>query len=182
MLSGKLRHAIRRLTEHEVVGCLLTEDVCKNTVRIVVYILREKPWDEGPLYRGPTVLRLQGVQWGTIICGSQLIGWKCHIGGIENLWWHWVTGIWWHLDKSLDTEVWMQLRGSLRRCFQSTGMACRILPLWAAYQVLMSFLLVAMDKCTGVLPMVIGDTLSRELTELILKLAGNQSTFSCGNM
>ena len=48
-------------------------------------------------------------------------------------------------------------------------------PPWAAYRALMACRLVALDKRPGVLPMGIGETLSRALAKLVMRAAGEQA-------
>ena len=42
VLSGKLRQAVPQATNHEGGGCLLPEDQCTKTGRLVAEVLREK--------------------------------------------------------------------------------------------------------------------------------------------
>ena len=54
-------------------------------------------------------------------------------------------------------------------------------PPWAAYRVLMECRLVALYKRPGVRPIVIWETLRRDLAKHIMRAAGGQAKTSCGN-
>ena len=55
-------------------------------------------------------------------------------------------------------------------------------PPWSAYCALMPCRLVALDKSLGVRPMEIGETLLRDLDNLVMRVAGDQEKTACGNL
>ena len=52
----------------------------------------------------------------------------------------------------------------------------------SAYCALMACRLVVMDRSPGVLPVVIGETLRRDLGKLVMRAAGYQAKTACGNL
>ena len=51
----------------------------------------------------------------------------------------------------------------------------------SAYCALMACRLVVMDRSPGVLPVVIGETLRRDLAKLVMRTDGDQAKTACGN-
>ena len=55
-------------------------------------------------------------------------------------------------------------------------------PPQAAYCALMDYILVALDKGSGVRPVGIGETLCRNLDKLVMRADGDQVKTACGNL
>lgn len=53
-------------------------------------------------------------------------------------------------------------------------------PPWAAYRALVTVRIIALDKCPGVSPVGIGETVFRLLAKCVLLVAGEEATASCG--
>ena len=55
-------------------------------------------------------------------------------------------------------------------------------PPWADYHAMMAYCLVALDKRPGVRPVGIGETLSRAISKLVMRVAGDQVKTTCGSL
>ena len=61
-----------------------------------------------------------------------------------------------------------------------TNLLANTSPLWAYCRVLMVCCLVTLDKCPGIRPMGIGESLRRLMAKLVLATTGHQATAACG--
>ena len=53
---------------------------------------------------------------------------------------------------------------------------------WAAYRALSDCRIVALDNRPGVRPVRIGETLQRDISKLVVRVAGDQAKVACGNL
>jgi hypothetical protein len=51
---------------------------------------------------------------------------------------------------------------------------------WARYRAIMASRLIALDKCPGVRPIGVGETLRRLLAKCVLAVAGEEAKLACG--
>ncbi len=181
VLSGRLRKAVRNLTNRDLGGTLDPTDTCSKTGQPVLDVLREKHPEARPTnihapgsfeqYDGPpmatiplevtadhverTASRLSGAAGVDGIDGVELRHWLMHFGE-RSL----------HLRQVMaDTTAWL----------------ANTKPPWAAYRALTACRLVALDKQPGTRPVGIGSAFRRLLSKVLLLIAGPQASQACGN-
>ena len=55
-------------------------------------------------------------------------------------------------------------------------------PPWAAYRAMMSCHLLSLDKCPGVSPVGLGETVIRAISKLVMRVAGDQTKTAGGSL
>jgi hypothetical protein len=186
VLSGRLRPAVRALTNRDQGGVLQPDDVCSKTGRPVLEVLRGKhpamrdpdpdltDPDRGSFeaYAEETPTPVPVVITGEVVeqVASRLSG-GAGPGGTD----------------AVDLRNWLLRFGaeseSLRDALAVIAeWLANEHPPWAAYRALMACRLVALDKCPGVRPVGIGEVYRRLIAKCVLEVAGGQATTAAGNL
>jgi hypothetical protein len=185
VLSGRLRSAVRSLTQQDQGGVLQPDDLCSKTGKPVLAVLRSKhpkmrdpqpdmtdpdrgsfePYDEVP---EPIPLVISGDVVEQV--ASRLSG-GAGPGGSD----------------AVDLRNWLLRFGAESEALRDAladicTMMANSSPSWAAYRALMACRLVALDKCPGVRPVGIGEIYRRLFAKCILEVAGGQATMAAGNL
>jgi hypothetical protein len=182
VLSGRLRSAVRTLTDRSGGGVRQPDDLCSKAGRPVWQVLQEKH----PALRDPTST---GVADGAFepypdlpapvpVCVSQddveaissrLTG-AAGPGGTDA-----VDLANWLLRFGRESEALREEMAAWTNWLANTS------PPWAAYRAVMANRLVALDKQPGTRPVGIGEVYRRLWAKCLLKAIGSQATAACGN-
>jgi hypothetical protein len=182
VLSGRLRSAVRTLTNRAGGGVCQPDDPCSKSGRPVWQVLQEKH----PALRDPTLLNASDtafepypdVPTAIPICvtpddveliSSRLSG-AAGPGGTDA-----VELCNWLLRFGNESET---LRSEMAAW---TNWLANTHPPWAAYRAMMANRLVALDKQPGTRPVGIGEIYRRLWAKCLLKAIGSQATAACGN-
>jgi len=184
VLSGRLRSAVRSLTNRDGGGVLQPDDKCTKTGRPVVDVLREKhpkmreppsiggttgafeQYRDGPPTTVPVIVTSETVE----LVAAKLSG-AAGLGGTD----------------AVDLRNWLLRFGAESAALrEELANWCNWLantsPPWAAYRALMACRLVALDKQPGVRPVGIGEIYRRLMAKCVLAVTGKQATAACGNL
>jgi hypothetical protein len=182
VLSGRLRSAVRNITNREGGGVLNPDDNCTKAGRPVLEILREKhpelreppavgektgafePYDSVPT-AVPVVITADVVE----TVAGKLSG-AAGPGGVD----------------AVDLRNWLLRFGKESEALreemaQWANWLAVSNPPWAAYRALVACRLVALDKSPGTRPVGIGEIYRRLWAKCILVVAGSQATAACDN-
>ena len=182
VLSGRLRSAVRTLTNRSGGGVRQPDDLCTKSGRPVWQVLQEKH----PALRDPTSV---GDEDGAFepypdlpapipVCVTQddveaisprLAG-AAGPGGTDA-----VDLANWLLRFGRESEALREEMAAWTNWLANTS------PPWAAYRAVMANRLVALDKQPGTRPVGIGEVYRRLWAKCLLKAIGSQATAACGN-
>ncbi|KAI2494156.1 hypothetical protein MHU86_20388 [Fragilaria crotonensis] len=182
VLSGRLRSAVRTLTDRSGGGVRQPDDLCSKAGRPVWQVLQEKH----PALRDPTSV---GAADGAFepypdlpapvpVCttqddveaiASRLSG-AAGPGGTDA-----VDLANWLLRFGRESEAMREEMAAWTNWLANTS------PPWAAYRAVMANRLVALDKQPGTRPVGIGEVYRRLWAKCLLKAIGSQATAACGN-
>ncbi|KAI2506075.1 hypothetical protein MHU86_8396 [Fragilaria crotonensis] len=182
VLSGRLRSAVRTLTNRSGGGVRQPDDLCTKSGRPVWQVLQEKH----PALRDPTSV---GEEDGAFepypdlpapipVCVTQddveaisprLAG-AAGPGGTDA-----VDLANWLLRFGRESEALREEMAAWTNWLANTS------PPWAAYRAVMANRLVALDKQPGTRPVGIGEVYRRLWAKCLLKAIGSQATAACGN-
>jgi hypothetical protein len=185
VLSGRLRSAVRNLTNRESGGVKMPDDLCSKTGTPVLEVLRGKhpalrdpgpevgrsdtafePYDAPAPDTVPVEITADVVE----AVASSLSG-AAGPGGTDS-----VTLANWLLRYGEASE-------RLRIAMANLGSwLANGHPPWAAYRALRACRLVALDKEPGTRPVGIGEMYSRLLAKCILQQVGLEATVACGSL
>jgi hypothetical protein len=185
VLGGRLRTAVRSLTQRGQGGVLQPDDTCSKTGKPVLEVLRGKhPAMRDPQpdmeddARGsfehydevPEAVPL--VITGDVVekVASRLSG-GAGPGGSD----------------AVDLRNWLLRFGAESEALRDAlAGICEMMangnPSWAAFRALMACRLVALDKCPGVRPVGIGEIYRRLFAKCVLEVAGDRATMAAGNL
>ena len=182
VLSGRLRSAVRFITQRDTGGVLQPDDACTKTGRPVLDVLREKH----PTLRSPDIdsddreafekydntprsIPLTITSEVVEKVASRLSGaaGPCGVDAVDLRNWLLRFG-----PESAQLRKEMALQ---------TEWLSNTHPPWAAYRAMMACRLVALDKQPGVRPLGIGEIFRRLLAKCVLSVIGTQATVACGN-
>ena len=182
VLSGRLRSAVRTLTNRSNGGVLQPDDNCTKSGRPVWQVLEEKhpPLRDPTLLNDthsafepypalPTAIPLCVTQDDVESICSRLSG-AAGPSGTDA-----VELANWLLRFGQESE---NLRGEMAAW---TNWLANTHPPWAAYRAMMANRLVALDKQPGTRPVGIGEIYRRLWAKCLLKAIGSQATAACGN-
>jgi hypothetical protein len=183
VLSGRLRKAVRGLTNRDGGGILQPDDACTKTGRPVLEVLRDKhPAMRDPDLTGPNpdtfehydstpdAVPLNITAKDVEEIASKLSG-AAGPSGVDA-----VDLRNWLLRFGAESEA---LREELA---QLTNILSNENPSWASYRALMACRLVALDKQPGVRPVGIGEIYRRLMAKCVLAATGHRATDVCGNL
>ncbi|KAI2506095.1 hypothetical protein MHU86_8326 [Fragilaria crotonensis] len=180
VLSGRLRSAVRTLTDRSGGGVRQPDDLCSKAGRPVWQVLQEKhpalrdPTSVGdadgafepyPDLPAPVPVCIHRTTWRRSPHGSQAPPARRH-------------------RRRRPRQLASSLRTSPRRCEEMaawTNWLANTSPPWAAYRAVMANRLVALDKQPGTRPVGIGEVYRRLWAKCLLKAIGSQATAACGN-
>jgi hypothetical protein len=176
VLQGKLRAAVRWLTEREKGGVLLPDDLDSKTNEPVIDVLRSKHPDA----RVPDVSVLEAyeilpdlqdvdITEETVEQVARRLSGSAGPGGTD----------------SAAVQHWLLRFGGasqqLRKAVaEFTDWMANTPPPWASYRALRAGRLVALDKCPGVRPVGIGESWMRLISKCVLNVAGGEAKEACG--
>ncbi len=181
VLSGRLRKAVRNLTNRDQGGVMDPHDLCTKTGRPVLEVLQSKhpaprPTDihednsfEKYSTPPPTAIPLDVSADHVEKIASRLSG-AAGVDGIDGV----------------ELRNWLLRFGEhslrLRQAMADTvAWLANTHPPWAAYRALAACRLVALDKKPGTRPVGIGSVFRRLLSKVLLLIAGGQASQACGN-
>ena len=176
VLAGKLRSAVRYITEREAGGVLMPDEVDGKSGDPVADVLRSKH----PEARTPDAAELEAYDevpdfvdldiTPTVVekVARRLSG-SAGPGGTD----------------SIALQHWLLRFGESSKRLRAVvaefaGWMANDSPPWAAYRALMANRLVALDKCPGVRPVGIGEIFRRLLAKCVRHEAGAEATGACG--
>ena len=177
VFHGKLRKAVRWITEQDKWGVLLPEEKCMKTRERVMEVLRTKHPDARPLSAAcldaypnnpPEMVPVDITNDVVAAVAGRLSG-GADPGGTD----------------LVSLQHWM-LRfgvasGELRKIIAEFGeWLSNGRPQWAAYCAMMSGRLIALDISTGIRPVGIGKTWRRLLAKCLLRVTGQDEKAACG--
>jgi hypothetical protein len=176
VLQGKLRAAVRWLTEREKGGVLLPSDLDSKTNEPVIDVLRSKHPDA----KVPDISVLEeyetvpdfvdlDITEETVEQTARRLSGSAGPGGTD----------------SAAVQHWLLRFGGasqqLRKAVaEFTDWMANSSPPWAAYRALRAGRLVALDKCPGVRPVGIGESWMRLFSKCVLCVAGGEAKEACG--
>ena len=183
VLSGRLRSAVRHLTDRSGGGVLQPDDSCTKTGRPVWQILQAKhPPLRDPLYlhspdsafepypETPTAIPICVLTPDDVELISSRLSGGAGPGGTD----------------AVDLSNWLLRFGAESDELRSEMAAwvnwlSNTHPPWAAYKAMMANRLIALDKQPGTRPVGIGEIYRRLWAKCLLKVIGSQATAACGN-
>jgi len=185
VLSGRLRAAVRNLTNRDGGGVLRPDDKCMKTGRPVLEVLQEKhpklrdppldtddengafeTYEEG----APAIVPVD-ITANTIESIATKLSGGAGLGGMD----------------AVDLRNWLLRYGAESQALreemaQWTMWLANESPPWAAYRALMAGRLVALDKQPGVRPVGIGEIYRRLMAKCLLVRTGHTATAACDNL
>jgi hypothetical protein len=182
VLSGRLRQAVRKLTDRGGGGVLLPDSVDSKSGQTVEAVLRSKHPDlrvpdlEDPDCSAfepypdlPDPIPVEITAEDVEQVASRLSG-VAGPGGTD----------------AIDLRNWLLRFGAESEALRNEMASwaewlANAAPPYAAYRALMACRLVALDKQPGVRPVGIGEIYRRLLAKCLLKVEGHQATSACGN-
>ena len=181
--SGRLRQAVRNLTNREGGGVVQPDDLCSKARIPVLEVLKDKhpgmrqPDLEDPDNRTfqpfdnlPTLLPL-------VISADHVATAAAKLGG---------SGGPSQADSIAVTRWLLGFGAESEKLRTVLAKLCEWLanehPPWAAYRALMACRLVALDKLPGTRPVGIGEILRRLMAKIVIAHVGDQATLACGNL
>jgi hypothetical protein len=182
VLSGKIRSAVRTLTNRGSGGVKLPDDICTKTGRPIIDVINEKhpplrdPGEEigrpdtpfEPYSTVPLPVPLLVTPDLVEVVASHLSG-SAGPGGTDS-----ITLANWLLRYGEASERLREALAALGTELASGN------PPWASYRALRACRLVALDKEPGTRPIGIGESYSRLLAKCVLKVVGPDATVACG--
>ncbi|KAI2507264.1 hypothetical protein MHU86_7100 [Fragilaria crotonensis] len=182
VLSGRLRSAVRTLTNRSGGGVRQPDDLCSKAGRPVWQVLQEKhPALRDPTSVGdadgafepypdlPAPVPVHVTQDDVEAISSRLAG-AAGPGGTDA-----VDLANWLLRFGRESEALREEMAAWTNWLANTS------PPWAAYRAVMANRLVALDKQPGTRPVGIGEVYRRLWAKCLLKAIGSQATAACGN-
>ena len=182
VLSGRLRSAVRSLTNRSGGGVRQPDDLCSKSGRPVWQVLQEKHPDlrdpasveeaDGafePYPDLPAPVPVCITQDDVEAISSRLSG-AAGPGGTDA-----VDLANWLLRFGRESEALREEMAAWTNWLANTS------PPWAAYRAMMVNRLVALDKQPGTRPVGIGEVYRRLWAKCLLKAIGSQATAACGN-
>ncbi|KAI2504762.1 hypothetical protein MHU86_9698 [Fragilaria crotonensis] len=182
VLSGRLRSAVRTLTNRSGGGVRQPDDLCTKSGRPVWQVLQEKhpalrdPTSVGeedgafePYSDLPTPIPVCVTQDDVEAISPRLAG-AAGPGGTDA-----VDLANWLLRFGRESEALREEMAAWTNWLANTS------PPWAAYRAVMANRLVALDKQPGTRPVGIGEVYRRLWAKCLLKAIGSQATAACGN-
>ena len=182
VLSGRLRSAVRTLTDRSGGGVRQPDDLCSKAGRPVWQVLQEKhPALRDPTSTGdaegafepypdlPAPVPVCVSQDDVEAISSRLTG-AAGPGGTDA-----VDLANWLLRFGRESEALREEMAAWTNWLANTS------PPWAAYRAVMANRLVALDKQPGTRPVGIGEVYRRLWAKCLLKAIGSQATAACGN-
>ncbi|KAI2493422.1 hypothetical protein MHU86_21121 [Fragilaria crotonensis] len=182
VLSGRLRSAVRTLTDRSGGGVRQPDDLCSKAGRPVWQVLQEKhPALRDPASVGdadgafepypdlPAPVPVCITQDDVEAISSRLAG-AAGPGGTDA-----VDLANWLLRFGRESEALREEMAAWTNWLANTS------PPWAAYRAVMANRLVALDKQPGTRPVGIGEVYRRLWAKCLLKAIGSQATAACGN-
>ncbi|KAI2507267.1 hypothetical protein MHU86_7103 [Fragilaria crotonensis] len=182
VLSGRLRSAVRTLTDRSGGGVRQPDDLCSKAGRPVWQVLQEKhPALRDPTSVGdadgafepypdlPAPVPVCTTQDDVEAIASRLSG-AAGPGGTDA-----VDLANWLLRFGRESEALREEMAAWTNWLANTS------PPWAAYRAVMANRLVALDKQPGTRPVGIGEVYRRLWAKCLLKAIGSQATAACGN-
>ena len=176
VIRGKLRSAVRWITERETGGVLQPGGRCEKTGDRVLKVLRAKH----PEARPPTAASLTPYTGGppeitpveitndTVTAVARRLSGGAGPRGTDSVsLQHWLLRF-----GAANAELRLIVGDFIE--WTSNGR-----PPWAAYCALMSGRLIALDKQPGIIPIGVGETWCRLMTNCLLKVAGPESKAAC---
>ena len=181
VMSGRLRVAVRQLTDRSGGGVLQPDDVCTKSGEPIIEVLRAKhpPLQDPPLHHhDPTTFeaypscpdRVPLHFTGDVVerVASQLHG-AAGPSGVDA-----ISLANWLLRFGTES-----FRLRMEIAFFTQWLA-NDSPPWAAFRALMACRLVALDKQPGTRPVGIGESFRRLMAKCVLRVAGRKATMACG--
>ena len=182
VLSGRLRSAVRTLTNRSGGGVRQPDDLCSKSGRPVWQVLQMKhPALRDPTSVGdadgafepypdlPATVPVCVTQDDVEAISSRLAG-AAGPGGTDA-----VDLANWLLRFGRESEALREEMAAWTNWLANTS------PPWAAYRAMMANRLVALDKQPGTRPVGIGEVYRRLWAKCLLKAIGSQATAACGN-
>ena len=176
VLEGKLRAAVRYVTDREGGGLLQPTDTDEKSGEPIVDVLRSKhPEEQVPeaadlhVYdEVPDFVDLDITADVVEKVAKKLSG-SAGPGGVDSS-----SLQSWLLNYGVESR---QLR---KACARLAEWLANTHPPWAAYRALINGRLVAIDKCPGVRPVGIGELFRRLVAKCVLLVAGEEAQIACG--
>ena len=180
VLQGKIRQAVRFVTERGLGGALKAEDVVANkdgTETTVEEVLKSKHPEAvepgvGVLEEYPEVPELVtlDVTADTVAKVAAKLSGAAGPGGVDAI------GLQqWLLKYGVSSTL---LREAVA---EFTRWMANFSPPWAAYRAIMANRLIALDKCPGVRPVGIGEIWRRIFAKCVIVIAGGEAKEQCGD-
>ena len=180
VLQGKIRQAVRFVTERGLGGALKAEDVVANkdgTETTVEEVLKSKHPEAvepgvGVLEEYPEVPELVtlDVTADTVAKVAAKLSGAAGPGGVDAM------GLQqWLLKYGVSSTL---LREAVA---EFTRWMANFSPPWAAYRAIMANRLIALDKCPGVRPVGIGEIWRRIFAKCVIVIAGGEAKEQCGD-
>ena len=183
VVSGRLRSAVRGVTNRAAGGVLQPDDVCSKTGRPVLEVLQGKhPKMREPNLNDPNLKIFE--EYPTVpqavpldITAETDEKVASHLSGAAG-----PSG-----TNAVDLSNWLLRHGAESQLLRNEmAYMARWLandhPPWAAYRALMACRLVALDKEPGTRPVGIGEIYRRLFAKCVLEACGSQATTACGNL
>ena len=182
VLSGRLRSAVRAITNRSGGGVRQPDDLCSKAGRPVWQVLQEKhpalrdpesvgdddgAFEPYPDLPAPVPVRI--TQDDVEAISTRLSG-AAGPGGTDS-----VELSNWLLRFGRESEALREEMAAWANWLANTH------PPWAAYRAMMANRLVALDKEPGTRPVGIGEVYRRLWAKCLLKAIGSQATAACGN-
>lgn len=176
LLQGKVREAVRFLSGRIKGGVLQPNDIDTKSGLPVIDVLMEKHPSPGNATTTALLEYETTPPMLPLVCTADLVaevakrmGGSGGPGGVD----------------SYALADWILRFGESSRRLRSaisdfTMWLSNESPPWAAYRALCAGRIVALDKCPGVRPVGVGETLFRMMAKLVLKLTGEEATAACG--
>ena len=181
VLSGRLRQAVRRLTERDSGGLLLPTDIDEKSGLCVEQVLRDKH----PPLRDPDLTVANPGCFEEYDTTPATVPLSITAETVEKVAARMKGGAGPSGVDAVAMQNWLLRFGAesfaLRETLASVAeWLANEEPSWAAYRALMACRLVALNKCPGVRPVGIGEVFRRLMARCVVKVAGHRATASCG--
>ena len=176
VLEGKLRQAVRFITQRDQGGVLQMDDLDSKSGLPVLEVLQSKHPDA--IIPPPEALE----DYASVPSFVPLDITPCTVEGVAR---KMSGGAGPGGVDSIALQSWLLRFGKescgLREAIASfTRWMANDSPPWAAYRAFMSNRLIALDKCPGVRPVGVGEVWRRLFAKCVIKVAGGQAKDACG--
>ena len=182
VIGGRLRAAVRMLSNRDGGGVMHPEDADTKSGRKVIDVLREK-------HPEMMIPGLDEEGWASFESYDECLNSvpvDCTEETVEEVAGKLSGGAGPGSVDAIAMKNWLLRHGRPSQVLREelaawTEWLCNETPPWAAYRAMMSCRLVALDKCPGVRPLGIGEIWRRAIAKCALKVCGEDAKATCGS-